>query len=402
MKTTQFDFETLIPRGGNDAKAIDAPPFDIGKQQEGFDLIPMWIADMSFPTAPAVVEAIEARLKHPLFGYFEPREAYYERIIQWQETQNGLTGLTAEHINYENSGKGAIVSAVQACAIVGESILLHTPAYLGFTKLLKENGYQISGSPLVLDENQIWRMDYKDMEARIIKDKIRCCVFCSPHNPTGRVWEKEELEKAMALFEKHDVTVISDEIWADLVLDSHKHVPCQMISEDAKQRCIAIYAPSKTFNLAGLVGAYRVIFNKQLAQRVEKQSSLSFYNHMNVLTMHGLIGAYSPEGQAWASELRQVLSENMDYGYRFFKEQVQDVFTTKPQGTYLLFLDCEDWCKKQGKTLDELLKKGYEYGVLWQDGRDFGGDYTIRLNLALPKFRVEEALTRLKDYVFKA
>lgn len=265
---------------------------------------------------------------------------------------------------------------------------------------LEDNGYRIIHSPLKLDEDGIWRMDYEDMEQKIVANQIHATVFCSPHNPSGRVWERWELEKAMELFKKHDVMVVSDEIWADLTLDGYTHIPTQSISEDAKNRTVALYAPSKTFNLAGLVGSYHIIYNKQIREQVEKESKLSRYNEMNVLSMHALIGAYSQEGQEWADELRQVLTGNMEFAVSYIEEHFEGIKVSKPQGTYMLFLDCTEWCRKHGKTLDEVLHAGFEVGVAWQDGRIYHGPCHIRLNLALPLSRVQEAFRRMDQYVF--
>ncbi len=243
-------------------------------------------------------------------------------------------------------------------------------------------------------------MDYEDMEKKLKEHKIHCTVICSPHNPSGRVWEREELEKAMALYQKYDCVVISDEIWADLTMPGYTHIPTQTVSEDAKNRTVAVYAPSKTFNLAGLIGSYHVIYNSYLRDRVEKVSTASHYNSCNVLSMHALTGAYCEEGMQWVDELREVLSSNVDYAYEYILANFKGVKLAKPQGTYMLFLDCEEWCREHGKTLDELLKAGVEVGVIWQDGRPFHGEYAIRVNLALPHELVKEAMERLKKYVF--
>ncbi len=165
-------------------------------------------------------------------------------------------------------------------------------------------------------------------------------------------------------------------------------------------RTVALYAPSKTFNLAGLIGSYHIIYNPHIRDRVRKESSLSHYNSMNVLSMYALIGAYKPEGYEWVDELCQVLTENVDYAYRYIQEHFQGVSVARPEGTYMLFLDCEEWCRMHGKTIDELQRAGVEVGVIWQDGRQFHGEYGIRLNLALPKTLVEEAMRRLTEYVF--
>ena len=405
----QYDFTSILDRRGKDAIAVDAPEradcfgaeyFSKAKLRPGFDRIPMWVADMNFPTVPTIPEAIIERAKHPAYGYFAPRDEYYSEIIRWQETRNGVTGLIKENIGYENGVLGGVVSALNVICSKGDSVLLHSPTYIGFTGALSNNGYNIVLSPLVPDDKGIWRMDLADMEKKIVENKIHAAILCSPHNPTGRVWEREELEKMMELYRKHDVYVVSDEIWSDLILNGHKHIPAQSISEDARQRTVALYAPSKTFNLAGLVGSYHIIYNSWLRDRINKESSLSHYNDMNVLSMYALIGAYKPEGYEWTDQLCQVLTGNVNYACDFINEHFEGVKVLKPQGTYMLLLDCEEWCRKNGKTMDELQIAGLEVGVLWQDGRPFHSPYGIRMNLALPLSRVKEAFERLDRYVF--
>lgn len=402
----KYDFTSIMDRRGKDAIAVDLPGnvpaggFAPGGPKEGFDLIPMWVADMNFPTAPSIIEEVKARLEHPAFGYFNPSDAYFDAIINWHKERKGVEGLTKEDIGYENGVLGGLVSALNAFASHGDPILVHSPTYIGFTNSIEGAGYKIVHSLLKQDEEGVWRMDYEDMDAKIKANKIHVAVFCNPHNPTGRVWEPEEIEKAMEVYKANDCIVISDEIWSDLILEGYHHTPTQSVSEDAKNRTIALYAPSKTFNLAGLIGSYHVIYNSYLRDRVVASSSKCHYNSMNVLSMHALVGAYRKEGAEWVDELRQVLSGNVDYAYDYIKEHFEGVNLSKPQGTYMLFLDCEEWCKKHGKTVDELLKAGWDVGVAWQDGRPFHGEYCIRMNLALPFSRVQEAFRRLDEYVF--
>ena len=284
----------------------------------------------------------------------------------------------------------------------GDKVLVHSPTYIGFTGCLKNNGYSIIHSPLVLDDDGVWRMDFEDMEQKIVKEKIHAAIFCSPHNPCGRVWERWEIEKAMALFQKHDVMVVSDEIWSDIIRPGFQHIPTQSVSEDARMRTVALYAPSKTFNLAGLVGSYHIIYNKTLRERIDKESSLSHYNSMNVLWMHALIGGYNAEGEEWVDQLRQVIAGNVDYACDYIAAHFDGVRVVKPQGTYMLFIDCTEWCAKHGKTIDWVEKAGWDVGVAWQDGRMFHGPCHIRMNLALPLSRVKEAFDRLDRYVFNA
>lgn len=398
----KYDFTSVIDRRGLDAMAVDVAgrPGGMPAPREGFDIIPMWVADMNFPTVPAATQAMIRRAEHPMYGYFYPREEYYDAIIRWQERRNGVTGLTRDCVGYENGVLGGVVSALNVFCSRGDSVLLHSPTYVGFTGSLTGNGYHIVHSPLVKDGDGVWRMDLADMERKLVAHKIHAAVLCSPHNPTGRVWERRELEEAMELFRRHGVMVVSDEIWSDLTLAGYRHIPTQSVSEDARERTVALYAPSKTFNLAGLVGSYHIIWNKALRDRVDRESRLSRYNSMNVLSMHALIGAYGRSGEEWVDELRQVLTGNVDYACDFIAGHFDGVEVSKPQGTYMLFLDCTRWCEAHGKTLDQLLQAGWEVGVYWQDGRPFHGPCHIRMNLALPLTRVKEAMERLDRYVF--
>ena len=402
----KYDFTSILDRKGKDAFSVDMIGF--GRfgcptaPKEGFDPIPMWLADMNFPVVHTIVDAIIERAKHPCFGYFTGSEEYYNSIISWHEKRYGVTGMKREHIQYENGVLGALATIMNVLGLRGDKVLLHSPTYKGFTHTLEDNGYQIVLSPLYLDENNIWRMDFEDMERKIVENQVHATVFCSPHNPCGRVWEQWELEKAMEIFKKHDVYVISDEIWADLVRPEQKHIPTQMVSEDAKQRTIAIYGTAKTFNLAGMIGAYRIVYNDLLQQRISRAAGLTHYNEQNVLSMHALIGAYKPEGHEWVDELNQVLAGNVDFAVDYINEHFEGVEVSKPQGTYMLFVDCTKWCEKHGKTIEEVKQAGWDVGVAWQDGREFHGPCHMRMNLALPLSRVQEAFKRLDEHVFNA
>ena len=398
-----FDFTSIIDRRGRDALALDALGSGEGMAPdapgEGFDAIPMWVADMNFPVLPSIQRALAARVAEPHFGYFEPRREYLDAIVGWQRERNGATDLDASCIGYENGVLGGVLSAVCAFAAPGDSVLVHSPTYIGFTGALESAGYRIELSPLVRDEAGIWRMDFDDMARRLEERRIHVAVFCSPHNPLGRVWERSEVERAMEVFAAHDCVVVSDEIWSDIILPGHRHTPTASVSPDARSRTVSLYAPSKTFNLAGLVGSYHVIFDPYLRDRVRAQGSKSHYNEMNVLSMHALMGAYTPEGAAWVDELCGVIDANVDAALGFF-DGVEGVEVARPEGTYMLFLDCGGWCAEHGRSIDELIRAGWRVGVAWQDGRPFHGPSHIRMNLALPRSRVQEALRRLAEHVF--
>ena len=401
----KYDFTSIMERHGKDAIAVDGlgtmPGFAPDPPKEGFDIIPMWVADMNFPTVPTVQEAMAERIGHPAFGYFSPSDDYFNAIIRWQERRNGVKGLEKKHIGYENGVLGGLLSALNVFCSKGDHVLLNSPTYIGFTKSLANNGYHAVHSPLYLDEENVWRMDYEDMEKKIVEYKIHAAVFCSPYNPVGRVWTRDEIERAMEIFKRHNVFVVSDEIWSEIITLNHKHIPTQSVSEDARQRTVALYAPSKTFNLAGLVGSYHVIYNDWIRDRVEKESSLSHYNEMNVLSMHALIGAYRTEGFEWVDELCETITGNIDYAVDYIETHFEGVKVSRPEGTYMLFIDVEEWCRKHGKTLEEVEKAGWDVGVAWQDGKMFFGPWSIRMNLALPLSRVKEAFERLRRYVFQ-
>ena len=401
----KYDFTSIMDRHGKDSIAVDCqdnPAFRKFELKEGFDIIPMWVADMNFPTVPTIPQAIIERASHPAYGYFRPTDAYYNGIIEWQKDRHGVEGIKPENIGYENGVLGGVATVLSVLCSKGDKVLVQKPTYVGFTGVLTNNGYNIIHSGMYKDENNIWRIDYEDMEKKIVEEHIHTAIFCSPHNPTGRVWEREEIEKYMDICRRHDVYVISDEIWSDLIMPGYKHIPTQSISEDAKMRTVAMYAPSKTFNLAGLIGSYHIVYNQWLNDRMLKESSLGHYNSMNVLSMHALIGAYTKEGREWVDELCEVLNGNIEFAVNYINEHFKGVKVARPQGTYMLYLDCSEWCRDHGKTIDDLLDTAYSYGVIYQDGRRFLIPDTIRMNLALPLSRVQEAFARLDRYVFNA
>ena len=399
----RFDFTTIPDRHGRDSIAVDGLGDGTGSApaapRAGFDSIPLWIADMSFATAPSVTRAMRERIDHPFFGYYEASDAYYQAIIGWHRARKGVCDLMPGHIGYENGVLGGVVSALNVLCSKGDNVLVHAPTYVGFSHVCANNGYRLVHSPLVLDDTGVWRMDFADMERRIVENRIHCAIFCSPHNPCGRVWERWELEQAMALFEKHDVWVVSDEIWSDLLLDGHVHIPTQQVSDWAHEHVVAFYAPSKTFNLAGLVGSYRVTYNSWLRDRLDKEGSLSHYNAQNVVSMHALIGAYCEEGAAWTDELCRVLSANAAYVQERLCRH-EGVRCARAEGTYVLLADCRGWCDAHGVSYADFPRRGWDVGVTWHDGRLFECPGFVRLAVSVPFAQVVEACDRLDRYVF--
>ena len=401
----KHDFTTFLDRAGKDSLAFDS----LGSKEikiapkapeDGFDFIPMWVADMSFPTCPSITNAIIERANHPAFGYYEPSDKYYDSIINWHTDNHGFTDLTKDKIGYENGVHGCCTSAVQVLTQPSDFILLHSPVYVGYRSDVEALGRRSIYSPLVKDADGIWRMDYEDMDRKLKRYNIHLSIFCSPHNPAGRGWEKWEIEKALEVYERNDCYVISDEIWCDIVMPGHSHTPMLMVNDWAREHVIGAYAPSKTFNLAGLIGSYHIIYSKYLRDRIAKFGRSTHYNEMNVLSMHALIGAYSPEGKEWKDELCEVLNDNCKWAVDYIKSNFKGVEVSMPEGTYMLFLDLSKFCEERNISIGKVLEEGWRVGVGWQDGRMFEGPCHIRMNLALPKAKVMEAFERLNKYVF--
>lgn len=404
----KYDFETMPDRRGRDAMAVDSigrKVFGIepgaGKGEFAGREIPMWVADMNFATSPEITRSLQSRIEHPLYGYFVPSDEYYQSIISWQRRHHGYgEDLTREQIGYENGVHGCVMTAIELYTKPGDAVLLHSPAYVGFLSDLRQAGRRAELSPLVRDGEGIWRMDFEDMDRRIREQKIRLVIFCSPHNPTGRVWKRWELERAMQVFADNDCIVVSDEIWSDLTYPGHDHIPLPLVSDAARERTISLYAPSKTFNLAGLIGSYHIIWNPELRKQIRRYSSRTHYNEMNVLSMHALIGAYRGESEEWLAQLLKVLEENCRYAVDMINSRFEDCSAAMPQGTYMVFMNCKGYCAKTGKSLDDVLRAGWDVGVAYQDGRQFADEWSIRINCALPFEKLCEAFDRLEKYVF--
>lgn len=363
-------------------------PFYTEVPQE--EVIPMWVADMDFPTADSVIDALRERIEHPILGYSVLDERYINAIASWQERRYGTKGVKAEHIQYQNSVLGGLCSAISVYTQPGEYILTSQATYIGFQNAINNLGRKIAFSPLKKDENGIFRMDFEDMEQQIVEKKIPMLIFCSPHNPTGRVWERWEIEKLVALCDKYNVLLFSDEIWADFIVQPGcKHIPTQSVSERAKEICIASYAPSKTFNLAGLIGSYTICYNPLINERVRRQGESTHYNNPNVLSLAACTGAYEG-GEEYVDELMQYIRKNQEYMVDFFNTR-KGIEAYLPQGTYLLWVDVGG-C---GMDMDTVLKELSKVGVIVNDGRPFQGPTHLRINVACPHSQVVKACEKL-------
>ena len=395
-----YNFDKIINRKGTNCLKYDYA-VERGKPA---DVLPLWVADMDFTVSEEITKSLHAAVDHGIYGYTQPKDAYYNAITNWME-KNHNWKTKREWIMKTPGVVFALGAAVKAFTKPGDAVLIQNPVYYPFTNIIRDNDRRVIDNTLVYEKRVTegksqYSIDYEDFERKIVQENIKLFILCNPHNPVGRVWNREELQYLGEICLRHHVIVVSDEIHNDFVYPGFEHTVFANVDPRFAEFTVTCTAPSKTFNLAGLIGSYHIVYNETLHKRMKKESSLSHYNSMNVLSMHALIGAYSDEGSQWVDELREVLTENVKYACRFIRKNLQGVSVQQPEGTYMLFLDCEEYCRRSGRTLDEVKKAGYEVGVVWQDGRPFHGAHHIRMNLALPMEKVVIAMDRLKEYVF--
>ena len=333
-----YQFDQIIDRRGYSSK-WDKPLYPIAPDKP---LIPMWIADMDFATPPCVIDAIRQRLDHPTFGYCDTDPRFAQAVVDWARARRGVTDLKPEYVQCQNSTVGAIVAAIKTLTQPGEGVLVHLPNYTGFTYGIADAGRRLVGTPLVRDEQGVFRMDLADMEEKIRTEKNRCMILCSPHNPSGRVWTRQELEQVSALCEKYGVYIISDEVWADFV-----------------------YAPAH--HLA------------------------NHYNVPNTLSVAAVIGAYTGGGQ-YADELLEYIYGNMKAAHQYICREIPQIRSYLPEGTYTLWLDFGG----TGLSDEEAMKRMGAQGLVMSPASEYNGSGWFRMNMACPRSQVEQALAALK------
>lgn len=385
-----YNFNEIFKREGTGSVKWDKPrneknPF----YTKAENMIPMWIADMDFATPECVIEAITNRCKHPLFGYFSPEQNYYDAIKHWQTSSFDVTyQLDQSTIMYQNSVLGAVSTFVSCYTLPNDNVLLNSPTYNMFMNIIKSLGRNVCPSALVLDDNDIYRLDFEDIEAKIVENNISTYIFCSPHNPTGRVWEKWELEKVIEICDKHNVKILSDEVWSDLVF-SGKHTTILSVNEVAQKISTAVYSTSKTFNLAGISSAYSITLNQDMKEKLFAFSKSTFYNSPNILSCYALIGAYEG-GADWVDELKKYIRINQEYVVNYINDNFKDVHAYLPEGTYLVWVDFT----KCNKDFDEIYSNLKELGVLPNNGKDYLMDKFLRLNVGCPYSYCVESMER--------
>lgn len=387
------DFDTVPNRRGTNCFKYDFAR-EMGMPE---DVLPLWVADMDFPTAPAVLERLHALAEHGIFGYTGVKDAYFSAVHNWYaqrfgwETQRSWL-VTTPGVVF------AIAIAIRAFTQKGDAILIQQPVYYPFADKVTENDRQLVVNPLIL-KNGRYEMDFADMERKIADNHVKMLLLCSPHNPVGRVWTKEELLRVGEICQKHGVLVVSDEIHADFTYAGHTHRVFASVKSEFADFTITCTAPSKTFNLAGLQNSNIFIPNRQLRHAYKKELSACGCGGTNCMGMAACQAAYEA-GADWLEQLKQYLAGNLAYIRQFLREKLPDIALVEPEGTYLVWLDL----RKLGLTEQQQRQLIVQDAKLWLDtGTLFGqgGEGFERINIACPRATIEQAMQRLERAVHK-
>jgi len=382
----KYNFDRIIERRGTDCIKWDHADLFFGRN----DLLPMWVADMDFESPPEVVEAIVTRAKHGIYGYTARSDSYYESIVSWLSRRHGWE-VEKEWISHAPGVVSAVHIAIMAFSHPGDKVIVQTPVYYPFFKAIEETGRQLIQNPL-MESGGRYTMDLEDLE-RKIDSRTKIIILCSPHNPVGRVWTRDELSKLGEICLSRNIKIISDEIHSDLVLGNNRHIPTATLSEEVSSITLTCVAPSKTFNLAGLSSAAVISSSSVLLSEYSNMLSSVGAGMSNVFGTVALQTAYN-NGEHWLEELLEYIFGNFEYMRDFLKANFPEVRVTELEGTYLAWIDF----RGTGMTVEELKSFLYEKAkVGFEDGSIFGieGEGFMRVNLACPRALVEEAMKRL-------
>ncbi len=382
-----FEFDNIIDR-----KETDSIKYDFAvKRNKPADILPLWVADMDFQTPPAVIEALTSRARHGIYGYSDGRDAYYAAVQNWFLENFGWK-TEASWIVKTPGVVFALSVAVRAFTQENDAVLIQPPVYYPFTEVVEVNNRKLIKNELVYEDGH-YRIDFEDFEQKVVDNAVKLFILCSPHNPVGRVWTREELTTLGELCLKHNVLVISDEIHADFTYPGHTHTVFASIDERFLQNTVTCTAPSKTFNLAALQISNIFIAQRELRHKFKAELTRTGYSQPNVMGLDACRAAYA-HGKPWLEELRTYLLQNLLFAKEFVAKNMPGVRLIEPEGTYLIWLDFRA-LGLAGKPLDDLIV--YKAGLWLDPGEMFGpgGEGFQRINIACPRATLEEALTRL-------
>lgn len=387
----KYNFDEVVDRTDTNSIKYDARQVFFGSKE----VLPLWVADMDLKTPDFIMEALKERLEHDILGYTFRGDSYYGSIINWLDKKHGWT-VQKEWISFSPGVVAGLTMAIEAFSKPGDEVIVQPPVYFPFFDSVKGTRRRMIENPLKLVDGRYY-FDFEDLKSKITPN-TKLLLLCSPQNPGGMVWTKEELNELASICLEHKVLIISDEIHADLVFEGHKHIPLPTLSEEIANNCVVCMAASKTFNIAGLSTSFLVVPNKQLLARYERVLKVPHLHMGNIFGNIALEAAYR-EGGGWVNQLVDYMWDNYIFLESFLKENLPRVVPMKPEATYLIWLDFSAF-----KLSDEALNnKLIKAGVGINKGVQFGKQGTgfMRINIGCPRSTLEQALIRIKEAFHK-
>lgn len=381
----KYDFDTMTDRRGVGSLKWDVPEREL----------PMWVADMDFETAPEIIEALKNRVEHGIFGYSVVTEDWYEAYRSWWSRRHHLE-MEKEWLIFCTGVVPAISSAVRKLTTVGENVLVQTPVYNIFFNSIRNNGRNILESPLVYRDGE-YSVDFGDLEEKLANPQTTLMLLCNPHNPVGKIWDRETLFRIGELCTKHHVLVLSDEIHCDLTDPGYEYVPFASVSQACRDNSITCLAPTKTFNIAGLQTAAVMVPNPVIRYKLDRGLNTDEVAEPNAFAVGAAVAAFQ-KGEAWLEELREYLSENKRCVREFAERNLSGIKVVPSRATYLLWLDCSGIAEDAGE-LTAFIRR--DSGLYLTEGEEYGacGKAFIRLNPACPRERLLDGMRRLEESV---
>ncbi len=383
----QYNFDEIIPRRGTNCVKWDS--------MESDDVLPMWVADMDFHTAPAIVKALQQRVAHGIFGYTHVPDAYYEAVTNWFARRHQWQ-IQREWMIYIPGVVPALSAIIKALTVPGDKVLIQTPVYNCFFSSIRNNGCEIVTNPL-LNANNTFTVNYEELEKKASDPKVKAMILCNPHNPAGRVWTREELTRIGEICIRHGVTVIADEIHCELVMPGHTYTPFASLSEEFLHHSVTCLSPSKAFNIAGLQIANIVCADAGMRAKIDKAVNINEVCDVNPFGVIGTIAAYN-EGEEWLLQLLDYLHRNYIYMKTFCTEHLPQFPISTLEGTYLVWMDCRA-LHMPSEELEQVLTR--EAKLRLNAGTMYGaeGEGFMRWNIACPQSVLSEGLKRFENFV---
>ncbi|HKL08138.1 MAG TPA: PatB family C-S lyase [Bacteroidales bacterium] len=387
----QYNFDKIINRDNTASVKFDLREKVFGKE----DILPMWVADMDFETPDFIIHALKKRLEHPVLGYSYRPDSYFQSIINWVKRRHQWD-IEKEWISFSPGIVPAINMAIMAYTQPGDKIVVQPPVYHPFFSAISNNKRTLVENPLILRDGR-HHIDFEDLRVKLQDAKM--ILLSNPHNPGGAVWNQEELKKIGELCVENNILIMADEIHGDLVFEPAQYVPMASVSTEIANQTVTFIAPSKTFNMAGLATSSVITSNKILKEKFDQVLDTIHIGMGNIFGTVATEAAYN-HGDEWLDKLLEYLSQNMDYVEQYFSEKIPQIKVIRPEGTYLMWLDCSG-LRLKNKDLKSFMI--HDAGLGFNDGRMFGtgGEGFMRMNVACPKQRLEIALKQLKNAIFQ-